>query len=79
MGFQLVETAILKLCVQLAENGFFISDVGYASWEELVSSLSNADVADLLIFLEDHRAHHVKALLYRWNGNIEGALDIWGR
>ncbi|KAL5109847.1 hypothetical protein TcWFU_001747 [Taenia crassiceps] len=73
----LVETAILKLCVHLAENGFCIRDLGYESWEELVGSLSNADVSDLLIFLEDHRAHHVKALLYRWNGNIEGALDIW--
>ena len=45
----------------------------------MINSLSNADVGDLLVFLEEHRAHHVKALLYRWNGNLESALDIWKR
>ncbi|VDM31332.1 unnamed protein product [Hydatigera taeniaeformis] len=76
-GLNVVEAAILKLCVQLVENGSCIRDLGYASWEELVSSLSNVDVVDLLLFLEEHCEHHVKALLYRWNGNVEAALDIW--
>nr|CDS17664.1 transforming growth factor beta [Echinococcus granulosus] len=74
---QLVETAILKLCVHLAENSPFIRGWGYESWEELVNSLSNVDVEDLLIFLEGHHAYHVKALLYRWNGSVEAAFDIW--
>ncbi|KAM7538214.1 hypothetical protein Aperf_G00000067854 [Anoplocephala perfoliata] len=50
---------------------------GYENWDELVGSLSGVDIGDLLLFLDEHRAHHVKALLYRWNCDVEAALEIW--
>ena len=74
---QFVETAILKLCVHLAEDNPTFRCDEYEGWEELVNSLSDVDVEDLLIFLEKHRAYHVKALLHRYNGDLESALDLW--
>nr|CDS32463.1 tgf beta receptor associated protein 1 [Hymenolepis microstoma] len=72
-----VETAILKLCVQLSEGSENICCEEYGSWSELVESLSSVHFDDLKLFLDETRAYHVKALLCRWNCDVEEALEIW--
>uniref|UniRef100_A0A5K3EMQ6 CNH domain-containing protein n=1 Tax=Mesocestoides corti TaxID=53468 RepID=A0A5K3EMQ6_MESCO len=74
---QFVETAIVKLCVHLFEPCSPVGIGAFENWEQLVGSLSNIDVNDLLDFLEENRAYHVKALVCRWNGDMESALNIW--
>lgn len=69
----------MKLVVQLYEHCSSIGNGAYETWDQLVNSLSNIDVQDLLSFLDDNCAPHVKALVCRWNGDIEGALDVWRR
>ncbi len=77
---QFVETAIVKLCVQLTDHAASVGSSGaFESWEGMVGSLANIDVQDLLTFLDENRAPHVKALLCRWNGDVKGALETWKR
>ncbi|CAH8501125.1 unnamed protein product [Schistosoma turkestanicum] len=44
---------------------------------DLISSLVNIDVEDLTVYLEKNNAYHALALIYRWQGNLSGALEIW--
>ena len=77
--FQFVETALAKLCVQLREHCQSPGNGAYDSWDQLVNSLSDIDVHDLMAFMDENDAPHVKALLCRWNGDVDGALAIWKR
>ncbi|CAH8557913.1 unnamed protein product [Schistosoma haematobium] len=43
----------------------------------LISSLIHIDVEDLTVYLENNSAYHALALIYRWQGNLSGALEIW--
>uniref|UniRef100_A0A5K4EXL6 Putative tgf beta receptor associated protein-1 n=1 Tax=Schistosoma mansoni TaxID=6183 RepID=A0A5K4EXL6_SCHMA len=44
---------------------------------DLISSLIHIDVEDLTVYLENNNAYHALALIYRWQGNLSGALEIW--
>ncbi|CAI2729243.1 unnamed protein product [Schistosoma spindalis] len=44
---------------------------------DLISSLIHIDVEDLTVYLESNNAYHALALIYRWQGNLSGALEIW--
>ncbi|KAH8877929.1 Transforming growth factor-beta receptor-associated protein 1 [Schistosoma japonicum] len=44
---------------------------------DLISSLIHIDVDDLTVYLEKNNAYHALALIYRWQGNLSGALEIW--
>nr|CAH8847378.1 unnamed protein product [Trichobilharzia regenti] len=43
----------------------------------LISSLIHIDVEDLIVYLEKNNAYHALALIYHWQGNLFGALEIW--
>ncbi|CAH8562407.1 unnamed protein product [Heterobilharzia americana] len=44
---------------------------------DLISNLIHIDVEDLTMYLEKNNAYHALALIYRWQGNLSGALEIW--
>ncbi|CAH8847245.1 unnamed protein product [Trichobilharzia szidati] len=44
---------------------------------DLISSLIHIDVEDLIVYLEKNNAYHALALIYHWQGNLFGALEIW--
>lgn len=75
----------MKLCVLLSEGPTFCLPLedgrqeieGLRSWEELIASLSNVDVDDLVTFLNENAAHHTKGLLLRWNNDLMQGLEIW--